>query len=78
MKVSPTTHSFPAKRQGWGTDEMRIDLALKAADFICDTLHCQGGMFCAGMILMGKRGTAGLWTAGYRTSGINHPASLQD
>lgn len=48
MKVSLTTHSAPAKRQCWSAVEVKIDLASKAADFICDARHCQGGMFYAG------------------------------
>lgn len=50
-EVSPTMHSSPAKRQGWIADKVRVDLASKAADFICDAFYCQGGMFYAGTIL---------------------------
>ena len=59
MKVSPTMHSSPAKQQGWSADEMRIDLASKAADFICDAFHCQGGMFYAGTNLRCGRSLTG-------------------
>ena len=48
---------------------MRIDLASKAADFICDAFYCQGGMFYAGTNLRldgclacPTRGRNGPWT----------------
>jgi hypothetical protein len=75
-EVSPTTHSFPAKRQGWGADEMRIDLALKAADFICHTFHCQGGMFCAGRILAGDGSRASPLSIGIHTAMDQHKTGL--
>src|SRR5688500_6451025 len=76
MKVSLTMHSFPAKRQGWGADEMRIDLASKAADFICGTLYCQGGMFYAGRILFQDRKRASLVVAETRACVTRHANSL--
>jgi hypothetical protein len=75
-EVSPTTHSFPAKRQGWGADEMRIDLTLKAADFICHTFHCQGGMFCAGRILARDVSRASPLSIGIPTAIYQHRTGL--
>lgn len=71
MKVSLTTHSAPAKRQGWSAVEVKIDLASKAADFICDARHCQGGMFYAGTILQRWGSSAG------STCSRNQPGTLE-
>ena len=50
---------------------MRIDLASKAADFICDAFHCQGGMFYAGTNLRCGRSLTG------STGGRNNPPARQ-
>jgi hypothetical protein len=55
---------------------MRIDLTLKAADFICHTFHCQGGMFCAGRILARDVSRASPLSIGIPTAIYQHRTGL--